>query len=352
MQFKDIEGQRVLINHLTEIIDSGRVSHAQMFLGPNASGSLALALAYAQYLNCTNRRHYAEGAELRADSCGECPNCRKYRELVHPDLHLVFPSVTTPTASSTGVSAELFQEEFRGFLGQYRQCGTEDQWYEWLNAANKQGMIRERDAANIVKTLSLKSYEGGYKVLVIWMAERMNLSAANELLKTLEEPTEKTLILLVAESRDRMLSTILSRVQTVVVPDIASGFGAEKRAAFATMFVSWMRLLFKLNMQSLSNWVDQTHALGREQQKQFLQYAQEAVRACFLKTAAGITLPGELDFGDEKFDSSFPAMVTTRNVEKMNQTLTDAIYAIERNAYAKITFMQLSFTMSKLIKNR
>ena len=352
MQFKDIEGQHVLINHLTEIIDSGRVSHAQMFLGPTASGSLALAIAYAQYLNCSNRQHYPEGSELRADSCGECPNCRRYRQLIHPDLHLVFPNTTTTTVKGDSVSSDSFQEEFRAFLNNYHQCGTEDQWYEWLNVANKQGVIRERDAANIVKTLALKSYEGGYKVLIIWLAERMNLSAANELLKTLEEPSAGTLLLLVAENRDRMLSTILSRVQTVVVPNTVSGFSAEKKASFAQMFVSWMRLLFKLNMQTLSAWVDQTHALGREQQKQFLQYSQEAIRACFLKTAAGITLPGELEFGDEKFDNFFPAMVTPRNVEQMNEAMTNAIYAIERNAYAKITFMQLSFTMSKLIKNR
>jgi DNA polymerase-3 subunit delta' len=130
------------------------------------------------------------------------------------------------------------------------------------------------------------------------------------------------------------------------------GLPEERRAEFAKMFVSWMRLLFKLDMRTLSAWVDQTATIGRESQKRFLQYVQESLRACFLKSVAGIALPGELEFGDEKFDSSFPAMVTTRNVEKMNQALTDAIYAIERNAYAKITFMQLSFTMSKLIKNR
>lgn len=352
MQFKDIEGQHVLINHLTEIIDSGRVSHAQMFLGPTASGSLALAIAYAQYLNCSNRQHYPEGSPLRADSCGECPNCRKYRQLIHSDLHLVFPNSATTTVKGNEVCAESFQEKFREFLNKFNQCGTEDQWYELLDIANKQGLIRERDAANIVKTLSLKSYEGGYKVLIIWLAERMNTPAANELLKTLEEPSEGTLILLVCENRDKMLSTIISRVQTVVVPSIASGFSAEKKAAFGKMFVSWMRLLFKLNMRTLSAWVDQIHTLGREQQKQFLQYSQEAIRACFLKTVAGIALPGELEFGDEKFDTSFPAMITTRNVEKMNDAITDTIYAIERNAYAKISFMQLSFTMSKLIKNR
>ena len=351
MRFKDIEGQRVLINHLTEIIDTGRVSHAQMFLGPTNSGSLALAIAYAQYLNCENRQHYVEGSELRADSCGQCPNCRKYEQLMHSDLHFVFPNATT-TSVTKNPCAEEFQAEFRDFLTECHQMGTEDEWYARLGIENKQGMIRERDADNIVKTLSLKSYEGGYKVVVMWMAERMNLDAANKLLKTLEEPTDKTLLLLVAESRDRMLSTIISRVQQVVVPDRGMGLTEERKAEFAKMFVSWMRLLFKLDMKTLSAWVDQTAGIGRESQKRFLQYVQESLRACFLKSVAGIALPGELDFGDEKFDTFFPTMITVNNIEQVNQAITDAAYAIERNANAKITFMQLSFTMSKMIKKR
>ena len=351
MRFKDIEGQRVLINHLTEIIDSGRVSHAQMFLGPTSSGSLALAIAYAQYLNCENRQHYGEGSELRADSCGVCPNCRKYEQLMHSDLHLVFPSASTTSMTGKPCSEE-FQAEFRDFLTEYHQMGTEDEWYARLGIENKQGIIREMDADNIVKTLALKPYEGGYKVVVMWMAERMNQVTANKLLKTLEEPTDKTLLLLVAESRDRMLSTIISRVQQVVVPDLGMGLSEERRAEFAKMFVSWMRLLFKLDMQTLSAWVDQTAGIGRESQKRFLQYVQESLRACFLKSVAGIALPGELEFGDEKFDTFFPTMITVNNIEQMNQAITDAMYAIERNANAKITFMQLSFTMSKMIKKR
>lgn len=352
MQFKDIEGQQVLINRLTEIIDSGRVSHAQMFLGPTASGSLALAIAYAQYLNCTNRIHFPEGSVLRADSCGECPNCRKYHQMVHPDLHFVFPSISTSKVTGEHVCANEFQEEFREFLNQNHQMGTEDLWYASLNEANKQGMIRERDASNIVKTLALKSYEGGNKVLIIWLPERMNSAAANELLKTLEEPSQGTLILLVSESRDRLLSTIISRVQQVVVPDRGGALSPERKEELSQMFVSWMRLLFKLNMLPLSEWVDKTSALGKENQKQFLQYVQEAIRACFLKTAADIILPGELDFGDEKFDTFFPSMITLNNIEQMNQALNDALYSLERNANSKITFMQLSFTLSKLIKNR
>lgn len=359
MQFKDIEGQQVLINHLTEIIDSGRVSHAQLFLGATANGSLALALAYAQYLNCSNRQHFPSGdlqhspsGGLRADSCGVCPNCKRFQELAHPDLHLVFPYSNTDSIKGTGISCDDFQDHFRYFLGQHRQLGTEEEWYTHLGIEKKQGMIREKDADNVVRILSLKPYEGGYKTVVIWMAERMNVVAANTLLKTLEEPFDKTLTLMVAESTDQMLSTVLSRVQQVVVPGNTSRFKGEQRQQFAAMFVDWMRMLFKLNMQNLANWVDQIALWGREPQKHFLQFAQESMRACFLRTASGLALEEELHFGDEKFDSAFPAMVTPNNVEQIERALTDAIYAIERNAYAKITFMQLSFALSKAIKNR
>ena len=133
-----------MINHLTEIIDSGRVSHAQLLLGPSSSGSLALAIAYAQYLNCENRQHYHGESDLRADSCGECPTCKKYQQLMHTDLHFVFPTATTSSASSSPCSNE-FIEQFREFLNNYHQTGTEDQWYEHLGIEKKQGMIRERD---------------------------------------------------------------------------------------------------------------------------------------------------------------------------------------------------------------
>lgn len=349
MQFKDIEGQQILANRLTEIIDSGRISHAQLFLGPTASGSLALAIAYAQYLGCENRQHFPEGSVLRADSCGQCPSCRKYAELVHPDLHLVFPTTTTATVTSKPC-ADDFQEEFRSFMEEFGQRGTEDDWYERLGVENKQGMIRERDADNIIRTLGLKSYEGGYKVLVVWMAERMNVVTANTLLKTLEEPEGRTLLMLVAESRDRLLSTIVSRVQQVVVPDLGVSMSDARRAEFSALFVQWMRLLFKLNMKPLSDWVDKIAAAGRETQKLFLQYVQESLRACFLKTAAGISLRSELEFGDPKFDQAFPAMIAPRNIEQMNEALNEAMYAIERNANAKIAFMQLSFRMSRFLR--
>lgn len=348
MQFKDIEGQFVIANKLTEIIDSGRVSHAQMFLGETRSGSLALALAYVQYLNCKNRQHYGEDSLLRADSCGECPSCKKFKTVSHSDLHLFFPTTTTGKVTTKPSSAD-FQAEFREFLAKYQGRGTLDEWYEFMQVENKQGMIREFDADNLVKALSLTSYEGGYKTVVVWMAEKMNITMANKILKSLEEPSPKTLIILVVENREKMLSTIISRTQLVTVPEadpVVSGCNEE----WGRLYVSWMRQLFKLNMSSLSSWVDAMHAKGREQQKQFLLYAQSSLRECFLRNNAG--LPLSTDFGDAKFNASFPSMITVRNIERLNSAFDEALYAIERNGHAKLVFMQLSFNISRGLKNR
>ena len=189
-------------------------------------------------------------------------------------------------------------------------------------------------------------------MVLVWMPEKMNAAAANELLKTLEEPTEGSLILLVGESDERLLPTIRSRVQTV---RLHPG-GAEKRrqndlaAQYAPMLVEWLRLLFKLKMRDLGAQVDKMAALKREQLKQFLSYALEVMRECFLSSAAGI--PCNLGSGDEKFDSMFPRMVTANNIQLINEALNDAVFAIERNAYGKIALMELSFRISKALKKR
>ena len=346
MQFKDIVGQEIMANKLTGIIDSGRVSHAQLFLGDTASGSLALAIAYAQYLNCQNRQHYDNG-RLHADSCGECPSCKKFQQLTHSDLHLYFPSATTGKVTSKPSSAD-FQTEFRDFLNANNQKGDIDKWYDFLGT-DKNGMIRELDADNIVRTLGMKAYEGNYKVIIVWMAEKMNTVAANKILKVLEEPSPNTLIILVAESSERMLSTILSRAQQVRIPTKTHPEW-DINPEFASLYVTWMRQLFKLNMATLSEWVDTIAAKGREQQKQFLLYAQEATRDCFLRHMAGT--PMTMDFGDEKFNASFPNMITERNAEGLNNAFDEALFAIDRNAYSKIALMELSFRVCKLLKKR
>ena len=361
MRFIDIEGQAVTANHLTEIIDSGRISHAQMFLGDTVYGSLALAIAYAQYLNCEHREHYDnvdEHGGLRADSCGKCPQCMKYEQLSHSDLHLFFPTTTTASEKSKPCAA-MFQKEFREFLASKKQRGTLDDWYDFLGVDNKQGLIRELDSDEIVKQLNLKSYEGFYKVVILWMAEKMNAVTANKILKSLEEPESNTLIILVVENSEKMLSTIISRTQLVRIPRVSTGdsFMAgdivlrhETQTEFGKLYVTWMRQLFKLNMASLSSWVEEVSAMGREMQKQFLLYSQESIRECFMCNNAGVPLL--IDFGDEKFNKSFPAMITERNIEGLNEAFDNTIYAIERNAYAKIALMELSFKISKWLKKR
>lgn len=345
MQFKDIVGQEDIINRLTSVIDSGRVSHAQMLLG-EAGVTMPLAWAYLQYLCCEHRVHPAEGA-LRADSCGECPSCKKIASLMHPDLHFVFPTATTARVKEKPWSGE-FQNEFRDFMLQTAGRGNIDDWYDALGIENKQGLIREMDADGAIQDLSLKSYEGGWRMLIIWMAEKMNESFANKLLKTLEEPMPGTLMLLVAESDERLLPTIKSRVQTLRVESGTKK--VEVNAESASMLVGWLRMLFKLKMKELSAQVDKMSTLNREQLKQFLQYAQDVMRGCFLNTAAGVDV--HLGSGDEKFDAQFPKMITVNNIELIEQALDDAIFAIERNAYAKIALMELSFRMSKALKKR
>ena len=340
MQFKDIVGQRDTIQRLTSIIDSGRVSHAQMLLG-EAEVTMPLAWAYLQYLCCENRHD--------GDSCGECPSCKKIASLMHPDLHFIFPTATTSRVKEKPWSGE-FQGDFRDFMLQTQGRGNIDDWYEALGIENKQGLIRELDADSVVSALSLKAYEGGWRMMVVWMAEKMNESFANKLLKTLEEPLPGTLIMLLCESDERLLPTIRSRVQTIKVKGERLKVKGEADAMFAEMLVGWLRMLFKLKMKELSAQVDKMAGLNREQLKLFLQYALKVMRDCFLNSAADVEC--HLGSGDEKFDVQFPKMITVNNIELIEEALNDAIFAVERNAYAKIALMELSFRMSKALKKR
>ncbi|MBP3763366.1 MAG: hypothetical protein J6I49_05755 [Bacteroidales bacterium] len=326
------------------MIDSGRVSHAQMVLGDMPT-AMPLAWAYLQYLCCQNRRHY-DGEALRADSCGECPSCKKVASLMHPDVHMVFPN---PPNGSPSVSAADYQGEFRSFMLEHGGRGSLEEWHASLGSDIKSSMIRERDAAHIVEVLTMKPYEGGWRMLLIWKPTRMNSAASNELLKTLEEPLPQTLILLVDDTDEGLLPTIKSRVQTLALRNIVPS-AKSAAAGQGELLVGWLRLLFKLKMKDLAAQVDRMAALNREQQKQFLQYAASVMRECFLNTAAG--LPCDLGSGDAKFDAQFPQMITNNNIEAIESAFDEALMATDRNAYAKITLMELSFRLSKALKKR
>ena len=349
MQFKDIVGQRDIINRMTAAADSGRVSHAQLVLGSAAAGPLAVALAYLQYLVCEHKVHHA-GGDLRADSCGECPSCKKMQQLVHADLHLYFPNDYTADRGSTVSGSEVYAQAFRDYLLKCRGMATLEGWQAAADGDKKSLGIKDADAEALVRAVSLKAYEGGWKMALMWLPERMNTTAANALLKTLEEPTPQTLLLLVAEDDTQLLPTVRSRVQYVKLAPVEERLDPAVEAEYGQLLVRWLRMLFKLKMGELSKQVDELAALKRDEQVRFLQYALRVVRNCFLHGAAG--MPVSIGSGDEKFDAMFPQMVTTRNVEALQGAIDEAIYAVNRNAYAKTLFMQLSFKLSKALKNR
>ena len=205
MQFSEILGQEHIKNHLTQSVQLGRIPHAQLFVGPEGSGTLPMAIAYAQYLLCSNN-----GTE----NLGGNESCNlKFLHFAHPDLHFIYPTVTTEEVKSKPKSIDFIQE-WREFLNLNTYGGLFD-WFKILDVKNKQGEIRVDDAQEIVRSLSLKSYEGGYKVMIIWMADKMNIEASNKLLKILEEPTDRTVFILITENEEDLIQTIRSRCQVL-----------------------------------------------------------------------------------------------------------------------------------------
>ena len=215
MQFRDIIGQEELKRRLVASVATGRVSHAQLFTGAAGAGTLPLAVAYAQYLNC---RHRADG-----DSCGVCPDCRQIAALAHPDLHLVFPVNKQGKKSGEVITSDAFLPLFRTVFARSNGYFSPQEWYDALDLGKTlRGAISAREADEIIRKLSFKSFEAEYKVMLVWLPETMNEEAANKILKILEEPWEKTVFLLVSEAPDRLLQTILSRTQEVAVPRIST----------------------------------------------------------------------------------------------------------------------------------
>ena len=205
MQFCEIIGHETVKNHLRQAVCEGRIPHAQLFTGPAGVGKLALAIAYAQYVACPNR--------TAEDSCGKCPTCLQYSKLQHPDLHFAFPIIKTESADV----CDAFLDKWRELLLKDKYFDIED-WYRVMGSETKQGMIYDKESSEIIRKLSLKSFSNGYKVMIIWQADKMNPRCANKLLKLLEEPPTMTLFLLISEHPEQLLSTIVSRVQEVRVP--------------------------------------------------------------------------------------------------------------------------------------
>ncbi|WP_027126255.1 ATP-binding protein [Gelidibacter mesophilus] len=382
MQFSTILGQDHLKNHLTQSVDNGRIPHAQLFVGPEGSGTLPMAIAYAQYILCANR-----GSE---NSGGNASCNLKFQNYSHPDLHFAFPVATTDKIKKHPVSNH-FLEEWRKLLKE-QPYGNLFDWYRMLGIENKQGQIGVDEALNIVKSLSLKSYEGGYKVMLIWMAEKMNTSAANKLLKLIEEPPSKTVFLLIAEDEAQIINTIRSRCQVLHFPPLPEAIittalqksyqlneatatkianqsnGNYNKACdlvyhdsediqFEEWFVFWIRSAFKAKgnktaIHDLISWSEQVAKTGRETQKQFLQFCLDFFRQALLMNYNANPLvfmePKTKNFKLE----NFAPFVHEGNIMDISQELQDAIYHIERNGNSKIILTDLSIKLTRLLHKK
>ena len=369
MLFREICGQDTVKRHLLNTVQENRVSHAQLFLGPEGSGSLPLAVAYAQYLNCENRQP--------TDSCGECASCRKYNKLIHPDLHLSYPFFAKHKEDTAATYAEAWRKAF--LSNPYMGIGY---WRDQLDAENKQANINIAEAHHIIKKLSLKAFEAKYKVLIMWLPEYLD-TQGNALLKLIEEPPENTLFLLVAENPDKILNTIISRTQLVKINRLdnasvgrylADIHGLNEHRANEIAFISNGNLQHAINLLGEDNngyfdlmvrWLrycvmdagadivkvceEELSKLGRENQKSFLLYAMNMMRQAVLFKADMlqlIHLPGaELDFV-QKFGGRYQL----EQVEETVRLLDEAHYHIERNANPKILFLDLSLQLVLIFK--
>lgn len=370
MLFKEIIGQQAVKERLVRSHKEGRISHAQLFLGPQGSGNLPMALAYAQFISCTNK--------AEDDSCGTCSSCVKYNKLVHPDLHFVYPvALSKDVKTSTDVAAE-WREAFLD-----NPYITLFSWFEQLAAENKQAVIGVEESGEILRKLSLTTYESEYKIMIIWQAEKMNPAAANKLLKILEEPPDKTLFLLVCENEDQLLRTIVSRTQLIKInkisdtdliealvsqhgqtPDAAEKIAhlADGSYAEALLLVSenenagqnllsfqkLMRASLKFDPKAVISWIDEVNAGGRERQKNFLNYALHIMRESAMMNYGDDSLI-KLSADEQEFVKKFSPFIHGANIERFIEELNKAHFHMERNASAKILFMDLAFKFNELL---
>jgi len=380
MDFSEVIGLEYIKSHLQTTLLQDRVAHAQLFVGNHGSGLLPLAIAYAKEILCA-------GHEKESVSYQQCAH--KVSQLAHPDLHFVYPVANN--ASVKNAISDSYSEAWRDFV-KATPYASLFQWYLQLGIENKQGNINVKEAENITKKLSLKSFEGGYTVMIIWMADKMNTECANKILKLVEEPPNKTVLLLLTENEERIINTIRSRCQKLELPklsedaiakglqlqhtlseaaamqisrksqgdfqkalDIVENVGEDQ--IFETWFVGWVRTAFKAKgnkaaIQELLKWSDGMAIKGRETQKSFLNYCVEMFRQALLKNYSADPLV-YLETHDPKFSiEKFAPFVHQNNIFEITQALQTAAYHIERNGNAKIIFADLSIQLTKLIHKK
>ena len=375
MNFSQVPGQKEIIEKLIRSVHEERVSHAQLFAGPEGCGSMALALAYAKFISCENR--------TENDSCGICKSCVKYEKIIHPDLHFVFPVIKGKKA--TDPVSDNYIEEWREFVNK-SPFFTLNNWLDSIEVGNAQGMIFASEASEIIKKLSLKSFESDFKIMIIWLPEKMHQATANKLLKMIEEPPEKTLFLLVSEEPDKVIPTILSRCQLVKIPkfnsrdienylkqrfnvpeekakDIARvSVGNVNRAielcenedsslANLESFKSLMRFAWKRDIISIITWSEELAAKGREAQKNFISFSLRILRENLMlsldqKKNGLVFLAGE----EAAFSKNFHPFINQNNIYPISDEFNLVYSHIEANGNAKIIFLDLALKVTRLIR--
>ncbi|MGY3090604.1 DNA polymerase-3 subunit delta' [Hymenobacter sp. UYAg731] len=375
MTFADIPNQAAVKALLRQSVQRQHVAHAQLFRGQEGGAALALALAYAQFLNCEARAADAE------DSCGHCPACTKTAKLAHPDLNFIVPVTTTKSVAKDAVSSK-FMAEWRAFILDNPYQGLND-WMQHIGAENKQGNISKDEAVQILKLVSLKAFEARFKIVILWLPELMHPAAANAVLKLLEEPPPATIFLLVSHAPEQLLPTIISRVQPVVVrpfsedditaylrdeyqvPEVKArqvaqladgslGAAIASRDAnadhdHADFFMRWMRLSFSQKAADILKLAEEFQKLGRENQKELLSFSLGLLRKVLLFGIDPKFVP-HLAGGEQQFVAGFARFVTPRNADLLTKELTDAHYHIERNANAKMVFVDSSLRLGGFLK--
>jgi len=378
MLFNETIGQNHIKSHLLKSIENARIPHAQLFVGKTGSGILPIALAYAQAILASNHPLGSKAYE----------NCSsKVANLVHPDLHFVFP-VNTNSKVKKHPFSDLFMEDWRAFVSK-NPYGSLYQWLAFLGIEKKQGSINVDEANQMLKKLSLKAYQGGHKIMIIWMADRMNSACANKILKLVEEPPKKTILLLLTEHEEKIIETIQSRCQKLHFPllsqeDISNHLISQRDvepkkakkishlsggdyqqalnlinnlgddAVFEHWFVDWVRTAFKAkgnknSINALISWSEEIAKEGRETQKKFLGYCQETFRQALLKNYRADSLLF-FDAPNTKFSiEKFAPFVHQNNIFEISEALEIASYHIERNGNAKIIFTDLSIKLTRLL---
>lgn len=369
MQFKDVIGQEELKKHLIQEIENDKISHAQLFLGKTGYGGLPLALAFVQYLFCEDKNG--------KDSCGKCQSCHKNEILQHPDVHYSFPVVLAEHKKSDGAIKEWREQVIeQAYFSQY-------DWLRRIDPKERKPMIGTDESQEIIRKLTLKSYEGGYKVMFIWMAEEMNTVCANKLLKILEEPPQKTLFILLCEKQDLLMQTILSRTQIVKIPRIHSDdlqkylknnyslapsnlesivarsegdallalelIGSHEEQDYnRELFIKLMRVCYKKDVISMLDWAEEVAMTSKDRQKIFIHYCLHMFRQSILRNYTGEQLTRVSDEENE-FLIKFAQFITGNNIPDFMKTFDDAYYHIERNANPKILFTNLCFKVMRYI---